>query len=327
LTLSQLRSFLTVARLGSVKAAARSLEVSDAAVSGAVRALRVELGDELYIRAAGGLELTPGGRRLASGASEILGLAEQTKRVVAEASADTRTLRVAVTPAVAEFAAEPLIESFRRRYAGIDVALRIARSPEFVGLLADRTVDIALGPRVGGSMEPVIDSEPFLRYSLVVVAARGHALAGSKAVAAASLVGTPWLLGPLEADASTETGGFLARQAIVPQRMHMYPNFAAALAQVAAGRGITLAIKHTVIDELDRGSLVELDVRGTPLQGVWHASMLPRPRRIAAADTLYAYLMQPETIRILLSRGGGVPAERLRARAPMTADRLNAERR
>jgi DNA-binding transcriptional LysR family regulator len=321
LTLSQLRSFLTVARLGSVKAAARSLEVSDAAVSGAVRALRVELGDDLYVRAGGGVELTPGGRRLASGASEILGLAEQTKRVVREAGGDTRTLRVAATPAVAEFAAEPLLESFKRRHPGIDVALRIAGGTEFVGLLADRTVDIALGPRVGGAAEPLIDSEPFLRYTLVVAAARGHALADSRAVAPASLAGTPWLLGPFEADTSTETGGFLARQAIIPKRMHTFPNFAAALAQVVAGRGITLAIKHTIIDELERGALVELDVRGTPLHGVWHASMLPRRQRIAAADTLHTFLMQPETIRVLLGGGGGVPAERLRARAPMTAER------
>ncbi len=283
--------------------------------------MRLELGDELYIRAGGALELTPGGRRLASGASEILGLAEHTTRVVREATTDTRTLRVAVTPAVAEFVAEPLLESFKRRFARIDVALRIARSTEFVGLLGDRTVDVALGPRVGGGAQPSIDSEPFLRYTLVVVAALGHALAQSKAVAPASLVGTPWLLGPLESDASNETGGFLARQAIVPQRMHTFGNFAAALGQVVAGRGITLAIRHTVTGELERGALVELDVRGTPLHGVWHASMLPRPRRIAAAETLHDFLMLPETIRVLLARSGGVPAERFRARAPMNAER------
>ena len=44
---------MTVARLGSVKAAAQALEVSEPAVSGAVGALRRELGDKLYIRSAG----------------------------------------------------------------------------------------------------------------------------------------------------------------------------------------------------------------------------------------------------------------------------------
>jgi DNA-binding transcriptional LysR family regulator len=321
LTLAQLRSFLAVARSGSVKSAAVSLQVSEPAISGAVGALRRELGDKLYARVGGVIELTPGGRRLASAASEILGLAEQARRLVGEAAGDTRTLRVAMTPAVAEFAAEPLLDAFTRRHPRIDVAPRIASSTEFVGLLADRTVDIALGPRVGGGAQPLVESEAFLRYTLVVVAARGHALAGSKAVAPMSLVGTPWLLGPYQADPTTETGGFLARQAVAPQRMHTFPNFAAALAQVVAGRGITLAIRHTVSDELDRGALVELDVRGTPLQGVWSASMLPLSQRIEAAGALHHFLMLPETIRILLARGGGVPAERLRARAPMQAGR------
>lgn len=321
MTLAQLRSFLAVARSGSVKAAAQSLAVSEPAVSGAVRALRKELGDELYVRTGGAIQLTAGGRRLASAASEILALAEQTRRGVREAAGGARTLRVAVTPAVAEFAAGPLLDAFTRRYPRTEVALQIAPSTDFVGLLGDRAADIALGPRVGGGAEPLIESEPFLRYTLVVVAARGHALAESKAVAPASLVGTPWLLGPFESDAWTETGGFLARQAFLPQRAHTFPNFAAAIAQVVAGRGITLAIRHTVLDELERGALVELDVRGTPLQGMWHASMPPRPGRTEAAETLRHLLMLPETIRVLLARGGGVPGARLRARRPMHAQR------
>src|SRR5438034_1426128 len=44
-TLAQLRSFVLVARLGSVKAAAVELEVTEPAVSVAVAALRKELGD------------------------------------------------------------------------------------------------------------------------------------------------------------------------------------------------------------------------------------------------------------------------------------------
>src|SRR5262249_59059221 len=76
-TLAQLQSFVLVARLGSVKAAAAELEVTEPAVSVAVGALRKELGDELFVREGRGIALTPGGRRLAALASEILGLAEQ----------------------------------------------------------------------------------------------------------------------------------------------------------------------------------------------------------------------------------------------------------
>ena len=312
MTLSQLSSFVAVARLGSVKAAARSLGVSEPAVSGAVRALRHELGDALYVRAGGAIELTPGGRRLASGASEILGLAEQTRCAVREAAGATRTtVRVAATPPIAEFAAGPLLDAFSRRYQDIEVALQVAGRGELAELLAVRAVDIALGPALeGGEDEPLIVSEAFLRYGLIVVAAPTHTLAGSKALAPAALVSTPWLLGPLESERSTDTGAFLARQSIAPRRTRAYPNFAAALAQTASGRGVTLAIAHTVRDELERGSLVELDVRGTPISGLWYVSTLAPERRTASTDALRRFITMPEATRAMLARTGGVPAER-----------------
>jgi LysR family transcriptional regulator, low CO2-responsive transcriptional regulator len=311
LTLSQLRSFVTVARLGSVKAAARALEVSEPAISGAVGALRRELGDRLYVRSGGVIELTPGGRRLASAASEILDLAEETRRAVRDAEATGATLRVAATPPFAEFAGGPLINAFSHRHPEIGVELQVARREELAGLLANRTADITLGPPVVDRVDvPAMVSEPFLRYGLIVVAAPGHTLASSKGLAPAALVSTPWLLGPYESDRSTDTGAFLARQSIAPRRTRTYPNFAAAISQVASGRGVTLAIAHTVRDELERGSLVELDVRGTPISGLWYVSTLRPELRTASAEALRRFVTLPDATRAMLARGGGVPAER-----------------
>jgi DNA-binding transcriptional LysR family regulator len=311
LTLSQLRSFVTVARLGSVKEAARALSVSEPAVSAAVGALRRELGDRLYVRSAGVIELTPGGRRLASAANNILDLAEETRRVVREGEDEKTTLRVAATPPFAEFAAGPVLSLFSNRHPEIEVELQIARREDHAALLANRSADITLGPPVTERQDvPAMVSEPFLRYGLIVVAAPGHTLSSSKALAPAALVSTPWLLGPYENERSTDTGAFLARQSIAPRRTRTYPNFAAALAQVASGRGVTLAIAHTVRDELERGALVELDVRGTPISGLWYVSTLRPELRTSSADTLKRFITMPEATRAMLARGGGVPAER-----------------
>ena len=311
MTLSQLRSFLAVARLGSVKAAARALEVSEPAISGAVGVLRRELGDPLYVRAGGVIELTPGGRRLASAASSILELEEGARRAINAAEAEKTTLRVAATPPFAEFAAGPLLSAFGRRHHEVEIDLQVARREDFAGLLANRSVDITLGaPATDRADVPAMVSEPFLRYSLIVVAAPGHTLATSKALAPAALVSTPWLLGPFEDERSTDTGAFLARQSIAPRRTRAYPNSAAALAQVASGRGVTLAIAHTVRDELERGALVELDVRGTPIAGLWFVSTLREELRTPSAEALRRFVTMPEATRAMLARGGGVPAER-----------------
>src|SRR3954451_1653566 len=119
MTLAQLQSFVLVARHGSVKAAAAELAVTEPAVSVAVAALRKELGDELFVRNGRGIALTPGGRRLAALASEILGLAEQARRSVAGQS---RQLHVLATPLVAEHIS-PLLDGFAAREEGLDIAV------------------------------------------------------------------------------------------------------------------------------------------------------------------------------------------------------------
>ena len=106
MTLAQLQSFVLVARHGSVKAAAAELEVTEPAVSVAVAALRKELGDELFVREGRGIALTPGGRRLAALASEILGLAEQARRSVQDSPGATRRVQVVATSLVAELLAQ-----------------------------------------------------------------------------------------------------------------------------------------------------------------------------------------------------------------------------
>ena len=64
MTLTQLNAFVLVARLGSVTAAANALGVSESAVSQALSALRLHLGDQLVTRGPVGMTLTAGGSRL-----------------------------------------------------------------------------------------------------------------------------------------------------------------------------------------------------------------------------------------------------------------------
>src|SRR6201986_2029282 len=122
MTLAQLQSFVLVARLGSVKAAAAELGVTEPAVSVAVAALRKELGDELFVREGRGIALTSGGRRLAALASEILGLAEQARRSGQDAPGTPRRMEIAVTPVVAEHVG-PLVDAFTARDPGLEVSL------------------------------------------------------------------------------------------------------------------------------------------------------------------------------------------------------------
>ena len=306
MTFTQLRSFATVARMGSVSAAAAALGVSEPAVSAAVAALRRDLGDVLFVRAGGGIRLTPGGERLAAAAAEILGLQDRLQREVAEARGERGLLRLAVAPSVAEYVSAPLLDAFTRRWPTLEVAQQVAAPADFASLLADRLADVALGPWPGPAAG--IDAVPFLRYKLIVVAGARHRLAGARAVALRTLCRERWLVGPTGADVERL---FAAHGLEAPQR-GAFTTEAAAHAAAAAGEGVTLAIAHTVLHALRRGSLVRLDVRGTPLDGMWHAATLGRDLRSQVADALRRFVTTPDATQAIVARPGGVPAGRFR---------------
>jgi LysR family transcriptional regulator, low CO2-responsive transcriptional regulator len=312
-TFAQLQAFSSVARLGSVKAAARELGISEPAVSSAIAALRRDLGDELFVRANGGLSLTPGGTRLASSAAELLGLADHARRSVTEAQGAASLLRVAVTSAVSEYVAPPLLDAFTRRVPSTEVSVKVEPSGSFIGLLHDRLADVALGPRLGGDAAQGLESVPFLRYRLIVVAGPRHRLTRARDIPAASLAGETWLVGPSGAGPSTAAGEFFARHRLGPEQVRAFPTFAAAGAAAAKGDGVMLAIAHTVLDELRRGTLVRLDVRDSPIERLWYASTLGTERRSAAAWSLLRFVTTPEATQAMLARTGGVPAGRFRS--------------
>ena len=258
MTFTQLRVFATVARLGSVSAAGAALGISEPAASSAVAALRRDLDDALFVRAGGGIRLTPGGERLAAAAAEIIGLEDRLRREVAEARGERGLLRLAVSAQVAEYASAPLLDAFTRRRPTLEVAQEVAAPGDFGALLADRRADVALGPPP--SPVPGVESSPFLRYKLVVVASPRHRLAQARDVAPSVLRGDRWLVGP----AAAELERFLTGYGLPAPDLRAFSTEAAAQAAAAAGEGVMLAIAHTALDSLRRGTLVRLDIRGTP---------------------------------------------------------------
>src|SRR5260370_35625440 len=93
MTRAQLNAFVLMARLGSVTPAANALGVSESAVSQALAALRLHLGDQLVTRGPGGMTLTAGGSRLLATASQIVVLGAEAPAAVRPAPGVPRELR------------------------------------------------------------------------------------------------------------------------------------------------------------------------------------------------------------------------------------------
>ena len=169
MTLTQLEAFVLVARLGSVKAAAQVLGVSEPAVSGAVAALRQHLGDPLVVRTSGGMDLTPGGQRLLPIASQMVNLATEADGAIRRAQGAPEVLRVVATSTVAEYVARPLLTAFTARFGPVEAKPRGHDRGRDAGPADGAAGRRRARPALGG-----FHTAPVLRYRLVVVArARG----------------------------------------------------------------------------------------------------------------------------------------------------------
>ncbi|WP_336205178.1 LysR family transcriptional regulator [Nonomuraea sp. LPB2021202275-12-8] len=292
MTLSQLGAFVFVARLGTVKAAARALGVSEPAVSQSLAQLRRHLGDPLLIRVGDRMVLTEGGRRLLGIASQMVALGAEAMAAVQPGPA---RLHVVMDGVLAEHVAGPLICLFNQRKA-MDATSGVAATAELPLLLTSRLADVAIGAQVSA---PGLVSRPVLRCLLIAVGAphgrRDH-----------------WLVGPSGTDPASDSGRLLRLLRVPESHVRVFANQTAAWKAAAEGAGVAPATAHLVASQLRRGDLVAVETAATPLAAYWYATALEPESRSAAAGTFLGFLTTPAATQIMRTPDDGIPRNRFR---------------
>ena len=313
MTLTQLGAFVLVARLGSVRAAATALGVSEPAVSQALASLRRHLGDDLVVRGDAGMTLTAGGRRLVAIASQMVALGAEAEAAVRAAQGAPERLRVVADSEVAEFVAPSLLEAFAARTGGVEATVGVASRDEMCALLTERMADVALGPSLAGEVAPGVDSRPVMRCQLVVVGAAagvGNGAAGRDSDGRGGRL--RWLVGPSGTDPASPAGALIARRGVHPGAVRVFPSQAAAWAAAADGQGVAPALAHLVAPELRRGRLRIVEAPGTPAAVHWHVSTLGGDRRSVAASSFRHFVGTAQAMQLMHRPGQGVPPNRFR---------------
>ncbi|WP_127500681.1 LysR family transcriptional regulator [Actinoplanes solisilvae] len=315
MTPTQLRAYSTVVRLGSVKLAAAHLSVSESAVSLHIGQLRRELGDQLFSRTAAGLAFTPGGLRLASRATELLGLQDITVLEVSAAGRGRRLLRVGASSLFAEHAAPGLIELFAGRADDLDLELSVRDPRSLEALLFSRTIDIAIGPQPA-VLAPGVTARPVMNYRVVVVAGADHPIVHLRP-SAGQLRDQTWLLGPSAAAGVGAVPDLLNRLGVPEHRQQIYQSNAAAVEEAKRGKGLAPALSFAVAPDVRNGSLVQLSGPHAVLEAGWHALTLADQVAPSAASELARFASTPRAIQAMM-RGAGAKVGHFRPSVHVT---------
>ena len=151
LDIALIRTFVTVADMASMTAAANALHLTQGAVSQQIKRLEDRLGCGLFERDRRGLRLTHSGERLLGKGKRLLALNDE---IWAEMSSNAFAgkVRLGVPYDLVGSMLAPVLKTYAETYPQIEISLLCGASPELAAALAAGTVDLAvIEERVGPS--------------------------------------------------------------------------------------------------------------------------------------------------------------------------------
>ena len=174
--LRQVRDFLAVIEAGSLRAAARSLGISQPAMTKSIRQLEEELHVQLLHRSGRGAVATRAGKVVLARArvvqAELKGIEADLEQLRGER---TGTVVIGVSPATSVLLVPEALVRFGRQYPRATV--RLVEGRDFLlPMIREATLDFAIGPKSARKLDSAIHFKPVYRTSFVIAGRRGHPL-------------------------------------------------------------------------------------------------------------------------------------------------------
>lgn len=261
--LHQLQALVAVVDQGSIRAAAREMHLSQAALTKSLRLLEEEVGVALLLRQSRGVVLTDAGQRLHARASLVL-------RQVALAEEDLRQSRgedegsvcVGLTPYLVLTVLGEAFRWFRQRYPRIELRLVEGLVTRVLPGLRDGTIDFAIVADSGDVSAQEFSTTRLLKEQQKLVVRTGHPvlLQAASAELAEQLVALEWVLpGPFSHGLDEELQAMFARAGVAAPAQITRCDAMAAMTLVRQSDAISV-MPAPLLGQVESRDLVALDV-------------------------------------------------------------------
>ncbi len=226
-----------VNRRGSLTAAAKSLGLTQSALSHTVKRMEQQFGTKIWQREGRGLRLTPAGNYLLSLAQRVLPQIDHAERVIDQfARGERGTLRIGMECHPCYRWLLQIVEPYLRAWPDVDLDVRQKFQFGGIGALFGHEIDMLVTPdplrRKGLRFEPVFD------YEQVLVVSKQHPFAERAYVVPSELEGETLITYPVEIERLDVYSQFLLPAGSVPKRHKVIETTDIMLQMVACGRGV-----------------------------------------------------------------------------------------
>lgn len=295
--LQQLITFCRVVESGSLTRAGELLNLSQPAVTRQVAALEAEYHSTLLERQGRSLRLTPAGQVVYSHARRILTVLEQSKEAVAALAHPERgQVSIACVTTVGLFTLPALLRSFSEQYPDVRFRIWSGRINGVMDHVLEGEADLGLVTMP--VTHPRLDSVPLFRDPVVLVAAPDLAQRLPQPLPLEQLAELEMITYQAPSRFRTVIEAHLEEAGVYPRVAMEFDSHEAVKTMVQLGYGVALVPESAVLDVLESGRLVTLQVQGLPQFARTTSMVLKRDavgRSPAAANF----------IRLVLERYGG----------------------
>lgn len=279
MNLNHLAIFHAVASSGSVSGGARSLHISQSAVSKQLTEFERTLGVSCFQRLPRGMRLTDAGRLL-------LGYANRLFAIEAEAEQALRDLhqlgrgRIAIgaSRTIGAYMLPRVLAAYRREHPGIELSLQVDNTQSIEDKLIAGEIDIGFSEGIIRS--DVLDYRVFAQDDLVLIAAPRHAVTRGTTTLA-QLAKLPLLMHEVGSGTRAVTQRALAEKGLDVHPAMTLASTEAIKHTVATGVGVAILSALAVRTELRARALVVVPVKGLnirrPLYRVQAKNVAPSP--------------------------------------------------
>ena len=261
LNFNQLRAFHCAAKHLSFTVAAKTLFVTQPAVTAQIKALEERLDLKLFKKKGRSIYLTEEGKALFEHTRKIFKYEKEIESAVDDLKELKRgILRIGTTKTYARYFMPSMLSSFHKDYPHIKIHLDEGSSSDMIDSLIDVRNEVAVVAKTTDT--PEVKFIPFSQEELVVIASIHHPLAKRKSVSPQDLAQEPFIMKEKGAGTRRRVTMLFDQHHCTPTILMETSNNEFIKQLVERGDGISILVKACVARELEAKKLVTIPLTG-----------------------------------------------------------------
>jgi len=260
-----LRYLDAVARCGSIRGAARELNVASSAINRQILALEAELGARIFERLRRRLRLTASGELLIAHVRQTLKEHERVRTLMEDLKGLRRgEVKIVAMGGIAAAALPPVLAAFRRKRPGVKITVRTLAVGELIAAVVGREAD--LGFALDLPRHPGMQTFAALDRRIGAVVAPTHDLAARSSATLSDCVAHPVILPDPSLTLRRHLDEAFQRTAITVAPAFETNSIELMLRLALLGVGVTFLNELNVVAERQRGEAVFVPLRDRHLK-------------------------------------------------------------